>query len=364
MSRPGAPAVCGAALCALLATLSARQERLPSARLVAAPRLVMPGDVDSNVPMAWDRVDGTPSLFALVSFAGVPARLTGPALDRLARTGPVIIEPHPGHGIWIESIVADDAGTWYGYYHHESPAESCGRLDRFIPRIGALRSVDRGHTWEHLGIVLDAPLESVACQSTNRYVLGGVGDLSAMLTADRSDLYLFFSQYSRLPSEQGVAVARLAWADRDAPVGRLAVWRNGAWLPPRAGADSSEGGSVVYEPGTSLVPPSKPWHDGSVAADVFWGPSVHWNRYLDRYVMLLNRARDEYFNNEGIYVAFARSLSDPRGWSAPRKLLNGGGWYPQVAGIEPAVGTDKDAGSRARFFLTGRSEYFIEFTRP
>ena len=78
--------------------------------------------------------------------------------------------------------------------------------------------------------------------------------------------------------------------------------------------------------------------------------------------MLLNRTRDERFSNEGLYVSFASRLDDPAAWSAPRKIFNGGGWYPQVAGLE-AGGTDKLAGRRARFFVTGRSEWFIEFER-
>jgi hypothetical protein len=90
---------------------------------------------------------------------------------------------------------------------------------------------------------------------------------------------------------------------------------------------------------------------------------VHWNEYLGQYVMLLNRARDELFNNDGIYVSFAKSLDDPRAWSAPRKIRDGGGWYPQVGGLEPVSGTDKRAGQRARFFLTGRSDQYIEFQR-
>jgi hypothetical protein len=165
---------------------------------------------------------------------------------------------------------------------------------------------------------------------------------------------------SNVPSDQGVAVGRLAWADRDAPVGRVSIWREGAWLPPRQATDLA---AWEYPSGTPLSPPLRPWHDGQATADAFWGPSVHWNRYLERYVMLLNRARDESFNNEGIYVSYARTLNDPRAWSAPRKIMNGGGWYPQVAGLEPAVGSDKDADRRARFFLTGRSERFIEFQK-
>jgi hypothetical protein len=153
---------------------------------------------------------------------------------------------------------------------------------------------------------------------------------------------------------QGVGVARLAWADRDAPGGRVTVWRDGAWIPATAGD---------YPAGTPPVRVTRPWHDGDPAGDAFWGPSVHWNTYLERYVMLLNRTRDELFNNEGLYVSYARTLSDPREWSAPRKIMNGGGWYPQVAGLEAQTGTDKQAGQRARFFITGKSQHYIEFRR-
>ena len=309
----------------------------------------MPGAVDSNVPLAWDMVEGRWQLFALASWGGVPALLTGASITDMHRIGDVAIAPHPGHGIWIESVIPDDAGTWYGYYHHEAPAEACGRTDRFIPRIGAARSTDRGQSWEDLGIIVEAPAGSVACASTNRFLMGGVGDVTAVLDADRSDLFLYFTQYPRGAAAQGVAVARLAWADRDAPAGRVTIWSAGAWLP---GVE-----------GTPLVAPTRPWHDGNPAADAYWGPSIHWNVHLAQYVMLLNRARDESFNSDGMYASFAPRLDDPRAWSAPRKFMNGGGWYPQVAGLEIGTGTDKEAGQRARFFLTGRSEHYIEFGR-
>jgi hypothetical protein len=83
---------------------------------------------------------------------------------------------------------------------------------------------------------------------------------------------------------------------------------------------------------------------------------------LQQYVMLVNRARDETFNADGIYVSFAPTLGDPGAWSVPRKVVNRGGWYAQVVGLE-ADGTDRSAGQRARFFQTGKSEFLIEFSR-
>ena len=96
---------------------------------------------------------------------------------------------------------------------------------------------------------------------------------------------------------------------------------------------------------------------------MFWGASIHWNTYLEQYVMLLNRAKDDQFGQEGIYVSFAPGVSDPRAWSTPVRIMSGGQWYPQAVGIEPGTGTDKLAGRRARFFMTGKSDRMIEFER-
>ena len=359
----GAYAVAG--LCALtLVTARAQQERTPTARLVRAPRVAVPAAVDSNVSMAWDLVDGTWRLFAFPSAGGVPMRLEGAGIDAMQQTGPLEIIG-PGHGIWFESIIPDDSGAWYGYYHHEVPAFECGRPDRSIPRIGSARSLDRGVTWQDLGPVLEAPPGSAACGSANRYVIGGVGDVSALLAPGATDLFLYYSQYSRVPSEQGVMVARLAWADRESPSGKLTIWHDGVWLPARLVRAAADGVPAAWEfpSGTPLVRVTQPWHDSNGAVDAFWGPSIHWNTYLEQYVMLVNRAKNEYYNSEGIYVAYTRDPSDPRSWTRPQKILNGGEWYPQVAGLETATGTDRQAAQRARFFMTGRSEHYIEFTR-
>lgn len=330
--------------------------------MVSAPRLTLPGRVDSNNPLVWHRDGATSIVTAFTSWGGTPEIARGPAVDALAIEGGVTFTTHPGHGVWFEAIVADELDHWYGFYHHERPADECGRPDRQLPRIGAARSIDYGRTWDDLGIVLDAPPDSAACGSTNRFTLGGVGDVTAALDHDQQFLYLYFSQYGRNAATQGVAVARMAWADRDTPVGRLEIWNDDVWLPVLNTAAEGEEPRWEYPAGTPLKGAAQPFHDGQNAADVFWGPAIHWNTYLEQYVMLVNRARDEQYNQDGIYVAFAATLASPRGWSAPVKLLNGGGWYPQVAGLEPG-GTDKLAGRRARFFLTGSSAHYIEFER-
>lgn len=347
------------ALAALAVPSLGAQSRAPFARLTSASRLQLPGEIDSSNPAIWGLVDGVSRLFVVSSWGGIPVRSSGPSLDSLQHGQPVAFTTHPGHGVWMESILKDDEGTWFGYYHHERPADACGRPDRQLPRIGAVRSADQGQTWEDLGIVIDAPPGTDACGSANRFVLGGVGDVSVMLDANSQDVYLFFSQYSLDAAGQGLGVARLAWADRDAPAGKVTIWNAGAWLP----VSGSDGEGWTYPPGTPLVRATQPFHDRSSTNNVFWGASVHWNTYLEQYVMLLNRARDDVFGQEGIYASFAPALADPRQWTAPAKILNGGTWYPQVIGLEAGFGTDRLAGQRARFFMMGRSDRMIEFER-
>ena len=307
-------------------------------------------------------IDGRRELFVITSWGGTPVQSSGASVEQLHRGDPVAFTTHPGHGVWMESIVTDDAGAWYGYYHHERPADECGRPERQLPRIGAARSSDHGRTWEDLGIVLDAPDGSARCASTNRFVLGGVGDVSALLDAKQQDLYLFFSQYSGGTERQGVAVARLAWADRDAPAGKATIFNDGAWLPV----------TRSYPPGTPLARAAHPFHDGNPRADVFWGASVHWNTYLEQYVMLLNRSKDENFGTEGIYVSYSASLSDPEQWTPPHKAHER--WRVVSAGRGPrerpghrsarraagAIFSDREVESddRVRTALTGASPYF------
>ena len=79
--------------------------------------------------------------------------------------------------------------------------------------------------------------------------------------------------------------------------------------------------------------------------------------------MLLNRAKDDHFGQDGIYASYSPTLSDPAQWTTPTEIFNGGGWYPQVIGSDVGTGTDRAAGKRARFFMTGRSTHFIEFEK-
>lgn len=338
---------------------------IPSATLIPAITIALPTSADSNSPVVWEQVGITQRLFVFTSFAGRATRHAGAQLGTLTTIGPIDYEePPPLHGVWMEAIIPDVDGTWYGYYHNELPADICDDRIRVIPRIGAARSRDFGATWEDLGILLEAPRGWHNCETRNRYFVGGVGDFSVVLDREAKNLYFFFSQYGNREHAQGVAVGRLAWANRDAPMGRMSVWWRGTtWAPTRRYRSMDDAVYYAYPAGVPIYRVGNDWHDDDAVVDAFWGPSVHWNTHIGQYVMLLNRAEDTDWSQEGIYIAFSTDLSDPSSWSTPRRLLAGGLWYPQVIGIEPGVGTDKVAGERARFFMGGRSQYWIQFSR-
>jgi hypothetical protein len=146
----------------------------------------------------------------------------------------------------------------------------------------------------------------------------------------------------------------MRYADRDRPVGKVWKWHAGSWREPGLG------GRV-----TPIIAAAVDWHRAE--ADAFWGPSIHWNSHLREYVLLLNRAQDGNWTQEGLYVTFNRDLAAPAEWTQPRKILGGLGkdqWYPQVIGMDKGKRqTDKLAGRVARLFVRGQSRWEIYFLK-
>jgi hypothetical protein len=309
-----------------------------------------PGDSDCNSPSHWEG-----NTLYLFNSAGHPWRSAGPDLLHLDQDyRRCAYDNQANGGRWIECTWKARDGTLYGWYHNE-PGGLCPGTGLTAPRIGAARSTDNGATWHDLGIILESRAATLNCATTNFYFAGGNGDFSGMLDARQEFLYLFISVYAGTPAEQGVAVARMRWRDRDQPVAKVWKWHQGRWQEPGLG------GRV-----TPFLPVKQDWHRPD--ADAFWGPSIHWNRHLKRYVLLLNRAVDRNWKQEGVYVSFNADLAKPAGWSAPQKILEAPGpdrWYPQVMGLDKSShDTDKLAGRVARLFVRGQSRWEIEFLKP
>ena len=335
----------------------------PSAVIREAAPMLMPGvakddgkangDVDCNSPSHWDG----DTMYMFFS-GGQPFRSSGPDLAHLepkSQRAAFDNEKDYNGGRWIEATHKAEDGKLYGWYHRE-PGGICPGTTLTAPQIGAVVSTDNGMNWKDLGIVLKAPDDSVFCGTPNRYFAGGNGDFSVIIDRQKEYFYFVISTYNKDTKEQGVSAARMRYADRDLPVGKVSKWRGGQWKEPGLG------GHV-----TPIFGPTIDWH--KPRADVFWGPSIHWNTHLERYVMLLNRSRDKDWTQEGIYVTFNRDISNPEGWSKPDKILDASRlenskWYPQVIGTNAASReTDKLAGRTARLFVAGRSKWEIVFLK-
>lgn len=313
---------------------------------------------DCNNPAHWDG-----ETMYVISSSMHPYRGHGRDVFRLQRPSVRIVyddeESWDQGGRWIEATWKDPRGPLYGWYHNEPP-DVCPGKPLTAPRIGAAISHDNGVHWKDLGIILEAPPDSLACETHNGYFAGGNGDFCVNLDRDGRYFYLLIGTYHANVLQQGVAVARMRFEDRDDPVGKVFKWRDGRWDAPGLGGEL-----------TPIFAVKKDWNDEVV--DAFWGPSVHWNTYLDCWVMLLNRARDKEWSQEGVYISYNRDIASPKGWSEPVRIYDGRDhgegarhwWYPQVIGINREQReTDKLASRVARFFVRGRSQWQIVFLRP
>ena len=293
------------------------QRGLTLTLFVGASTITFPNETDSNSPALWELVDGQWTLTLFNSVAGRAELSAGRSVTRLVDLGEVaFVTAPPLGGYWFEAVVRD-TDAWYGYDHNELEGFVCAGSGKVLPRIGAARSDDHGRTWTDLGPVIETPPGEEQCDTRNHYFAGGVGDFSALVDADRNYVYFYYSQYAEKADRVGVSVARMAWAARDAPRGRVDIWNGSAWLPPTLAPSVPEAGTDDDDAGDSPHVPRAP------------------NTRLD----------------------------DPAGWTAPVRLFSGGEWYPQVIGLDEGQGTDAYAGGTSRFFMAGRSDYTIRFGR-
>jgi hypothetical protein len=331
-------------LICLASELPAQSIRVEETYLVAMPMLV-----DSNSPAFW--VNGELRIFntytsTLLSrgvdqFLVNPARTLSPQVDSL--------EHFP---MWIESVYWEPSrNRLYAWYHHEPGV--CPGLT--APKIGALVSRDGGRTFQDLGIILDDG-NPPNCNAKNGYFASGHGDFSVIVDREREYIYFLFGAYGGTAAEQGVSIARMPFEDRDDPTGKAVKFYNGDWSEPGLG------GKV-----TPFLPATVGWE--SEKTDSFWGPSVHWNTHLEKFVVLLNRSCCEPgWPQSGIWATFNGDLSRPQDFTRPVEILNNSqldfspAWYPQILGLGPGE-TDSVAGEKARLYVKGLSSWEVTFVR-
>jgi hypothetical protein len=338
---------------------------LPSVQFHDAPQIQITG-VDSNSPAHWDG----DTLYVFNSY-GHPWRNSGPDISHLGnRISTKLGDLNDKLYIWIEATWKDeDDGALYGAYHYELD-DVCVSNNHLptMPKIGWIRSLDNGATWEDLGFIIEAKPCAVRCDSASPWDVGGTGDFVLYLDKAKEYFYFYGTSYDSRFEEQGVWAARMRYADRKNPSGKVVKWYQGAWSEP-----------ALWGHLTPVFPAERDYHtrDGSM----FWGPAIHWNTYLNTYVMFLNHAVDTKLTQDGIFISFNPDVGNPAGWTKPRMILNRteiqkamagaevsptkleNGWYPEVIGMQKGE-TDKVVGRTARFFMAGLSRKTVTFLRP
>ena len=340
-------------------------EQEPRVVLTQAPLILMHG-VDSNSPAHWDGK----SFYLINSAGGHQYISSGSDIGHLGyRTLIHLGDTNDRLYIWIEATWKDPNGTLYGAYHYE-PDTICFSNSHLptAPRIGWIKSGNNGKTWQDLGFILDANPSAINCNSASPWDAGGTGDFSFVPDRNHQYVYFYGTSYDPRFAEQGVFVARMAFADRNNPSGKVMKWYQGSWSQPG-----------LWGHVTPVFPAQKDYTHPD--AEMLWGPAIHWNSYLHMYVMLLNRAIDPELATGGVYISFNRHIGDPNGWSKPTLILDragiqkfmagvnlsptkmANGWYPEVIGEGPGE-TDTVAGKTGRLFLAGVSRLQITFLKP
>jgi hypothetical protein len=320
------------------------------------------------------------------------------------------------HGaVWFETVYQDqkDASgkTLYGIYHNENYPETLPydsttgegykninwpqglrgpESVAAVPRIGVMKSVDGGKSWENKGIFIENLYERTTLRpfNTSNTFAGGVGDPSAVASGDY--LYLFYGEYGYPGvfdertydpkvewSGQCISVARIALKDLDNPLGKAKRWDG-------KGFNAASNG--IGQPIPVLqIPLEEGGGPASAAAGGFnWGPSVSWNTHLECWVMVFGRVVGPSWIGSQVFISFNRHKdlakgSNSQDWTKPQLLFEKPGytlWYPS---LQP-LNTEDDIknkytclklGKRARFFVkrikpyddSYASEHIIEFEK-
>jgi hypothetical protein len=422
----------GLCLTSLLALqLSCQQkEKLPTFKLLPSEPFLFRSFVDCNMAEAWigDTLRIFPGKYGEDPVWGPSNELKyadGLHADEVFLTPhekftPAILPPNtpPGtvglHGaVWFETMyqdVNDPTGkTLFGIYHNENYPETLpydettglGYKDVKWPqglrgptsaaavcRIGVMKSVDGGKSWEDRGIFIEDLQERMILKPHNisNTFAGGVGDPSAVASGDY--LYLFYGEYGYPGiydsatfdpavewSGQCVSVARIKISDLENPEGKANRWGGTGFTVEHTG---------IGKPIPSLqIPREEKGGPASGLGQYHWGPSVSWNYYLNCWVMLMGKVEDASWRGSSVYISFNMNKDLGEGtnavkWSKPQLLLTKPGrvlWYPSLQPMNTAEdvknkNTSLRLGQRARLFVKDSeaneysSHFIIEFQRP
>ncbi|KAI9032340.1 hypothetical protein DFJ74DRAFT_654135 [Hyaloraphidium curvatum] len=208
-------------------------------------------------------------------------------------------------GMWLMSVYRMTGNNLIGFYH----AEDRWSMDSDVvwKSIGVAYSADNGLSWRNGGLILRHPQNKPASPQW-----GGVGDMDVLWDPSRRRWICYFSD-----GRMSMAIS----TDVNAAPGTWRKWYQGGF-----NAEGLGGQHDYIEP---LV--------GAAGAN----PSVHWNTYLGRWVMV-------YGSWSG--AVFISSSRDGTTWDVPRQVVTSQrgdrAWYPTIIGDQG----DRVIGQDARLY--------------
>lgn len=313
------------------------------------------------------------------------------------------------HGaVWFETIYQDkkdpSGKTLYALYHNENypqtfpfdPTTGKGYINLNWPegltgkttaaavcRIGIMKSINGGHSWENKGIVLEDNQERMILKPYNNSVTfaGGVGDPSAVASGDY--LYIYYGEYgypdkydslkynpNKEHEGQCVSMARIKLSDLDEPTGKAKRWDGEHYAASYDGI-----GKPIQSLQIPLVEGGGP--TSNINSKYYWGPSVSWNNYLKAWVMLMAKSEGRSWKGSSIYISFNQNEildeHNSQQWSKPKLILTKPGstlWYPALQPIADSNATKQklttfNLGEKARLFYKDQTKdtavYISEF---
>lgn len=293
-------------LCCLFAVaVNAQEFSLGAARKVPEPRPVLP--IYKNSP------DGHCALLR----DGSSLMMFWPGEDSYRTTGTSVFEmkncvkvlprgsreDFDNGGAWLYSVFQRGSGRMLGFYHaedHRFPLSPASDFTAY-KSIARCTSADSGLTWKNREQVLTSHRPK-----PQRAAWSGLGDHCTVWDG-KSRRYLCFFQ------ESGKLCMAMS-ADPEGRPGSWFKWYKDGFTEPGLG-------------GRATPIPSLARHSGG-------NPSVLWNTFLDRWVMVWHRWAGD------IWISTSKNLTD---WSPPKLLLakpskRGKVWYPTMIGDSDLVG--------------------------
>jgi hypothetical protein len=272
-------------------------------------------DLSGNFLMFWAEVESYRTLGPSV----LPETHTARSSEQQLFHGRVETSAYDNGGIWLHSVFRKSGKNLVGFFAAEDQY-CCPRDPHQVAwrSMGVASSADNGATWQSPAQILTAA--EARPTLAQEHIWGGDGDGSAIWDAEHCRWMIFY-QHEYLTA-----------AISTDPEGKPGTWfkyYNGAFTEPGLGGKDSP------LAGLDAV------HGGN--------PSVHFNSYLGKWVMV--------YHGWDPQVSYITSSTDLLIWDKPRFLVDsanppGRGWYPTIIGE-----TDLRAGQKANLYYTDMDRF-------